>query len=205
MPGRDVQVDSAGQADFHGAFAAVTVGVGAASVCGSWGASMTHGNFALLQIFDAEGIAECAGQLFELEDFAGVGFFMDAMQGIDAALQEITCDSAVGGEHEFFNEAMGDVAYAAPDADHALLIVELDDLFGEIEVDGAVFVAPGAEQEGQFFHVVEMLYEGGVTCGHLGIFLDDFVYVGVGHAFEGTNDSWCHARTAHVAGGVEFH
>src|ERR1700719_19900 len=100
---------------------------------------------------------------------------------------------------------MGDVAHAAADADHALLIVEFDDLFGEIEVDGAVFVAAGVEEEGQLFHVREMFGEGRVTRGHLGIFLDDFVYVGVGHAFEGTNDSGGHARAAHIAGGIEFH
>ena len=48
---------------------------------------MAHCDFALLQIFDPEGIAESAGQFFELEDFASVGFFVDAMQGIDSALQ----------------------------------------------------------------------------------------------------------------------
>src|ERR1700719_2890047 len=100
---------------------------------------------------------------------------------------------------------MGDVAHAAADAHHALLVVEFDDLLGEIEVDGAVFVAAGIEEQGQLFHVIEMFYEVGVTHGHLGISLDDFVYVGVGHAFEGTNDSGSHAGAAHVAGGVELH
>src|ERR1700738_1384209 len=100
---------------------------------------------------------------------------------------------------------MSDVAHAATDADHALLVVEFDDLFGEIEVDGAVFVAALIQKEGQLFHVVEMFYEGGGTRGHLEISFYDFVYVGVGHAFEGTNDSGSHARAAHVAGGIELH
>src|ERR1700726_1662555 len=97
MLGRDVEIDAAGKADLHGAFAAVAVGVGAASACGGWGASMAHGDFALLQIFDPEGVAESAGQLFELEDFTSVGFFVDAMEGIDSALQQITSDGAVCG------------------------------------------------------------------------------------------------------------
>ncbi len=87
MLGRDVQIDAAGEADFHGAFAAVTVRVGAPGARGGRGPSVAHSDFALLQIFNAEGIAESAGELFELEDFAGVGFFVDTVEGIDAALQ----------------------------------------------------------------------------------------------------------------------
>jgi len=34
---------------------------------------MANGDFALVQVFDAERITEGASQLFELEDFAGVG------------------------------------------------------------------------------------------------------------------------------------
>jgi hypothetical protein len=48
---------------------------------------VAHGNFALLQIFDAKRVAESAGQLLELEDFASVGFFVDAVKRGDAALQ----------------------------------------------------------------------------------------------------------------------
>src|ERR1700722_4365607 len=201
---RDVEVDAAGERDFHGAFAAFAVGVGASGARGGWGASVTHGDFALLQIFDAERVAESAGQFFELENFAGVGFFVDAVKRVDAALLKITIDGAIGGKHEFFDEAMGDVAHAAADADHALLIVEFDYLLGEIEVDRAVLVAALVQKQREFFHVVEMLYEVGVTRGHLGITLDDFVYVGVGHAFERANDSWGHARALHVASGVEL-
>src|ERR1700722_10122137 len=135
MLGRDVEVDAARERDFHGAFAAAAVGVGASGARGGGSASVTHGNFALLQIFHAEGVTEGAGQFFELENFASVGFFVDPVGGVDAALQKITIDRAIGGEHEFFDEAVGNVANAAADTDHALLIVEFDYLFGEVEVD----------------------------------------------------------------------
>ena len=159
MLGRDVEVDAAGERDFHGAFAAVAVGVGASGTRGGGGSAVAYGDFALLQIFYAKGVAESAGQVFELENFARVGFFVDTVKGIDAALLKITIDSAIGGEHEFFDKAMSDVAHAAADADHALLIVEFDDLLGEIEVDGAVFVAALIQKQRQLFHVVEMSYE----------------------------------------------
>jgi len=45
---------------------------------------MANGDFALVQVFDAK-ITEGASQLFELEDFAGVGLFVNAMERFDAA------------------------------------------------------------------------------------------------------------------------
>ena len=66
---------------------------------------------------------------------------------------EITVDRAIGGQHEFFDQAMRDVALAAHDAGHALLVVEFDDLFGKIEIDGAVLVAASVEEQRQLFHV----------------------------------------------------
>src|ERR1700730_16618955 len=98
MLGRDIQVDTAGKCDFHRAFAAVAVRIGAPSARGGGSAPVAYGNFALLQIVDTERVAEGAGELFELEDFASVGFFVDAVKGVDAALQQITIDGAVGGE-----------------------------------------------------------------------------------------------------------
>jgi len=68
------------------------------------------------------------------------------MQGVQAALDEVVRDGAIGGEHELFDEAMGDVAFAAADIGHLLVVVELDDRFGKIEIDGTVFSAAGVEE-----------------------------------------------------------
>ncbi len=120
---------------------------------------MAHRDFALVQIFDAQRIAEGARQLFEFQNFFGVGLFVHAMERFDAALQDVTVDRAIGGQHEFFNQAMRDVALAAHDAGHALLVIEFDDLFGEIEIDGAVLVASRVQEQRQLFHVREVLHE----------------------------------------------
>ena len=73
---------------------------------------------------------------------------MDAVEGCNAAFQQVAVDRAIGGQHEFFDQAVGDVAFAARDVGHVLLVVELDYAFGEIEIDGAVFVAAGVEEKG---------------------------------------------------------
>src|SRR5260370_10904942 len=129
--------------ELDGGVAAVGIGVRAAGFGGRWNTAMANGDFALVQVFDAERVTESAGQLFELEDFARVGYFVNAMERIDAAAKEIRGDGAVGGEHEFFNEAVSDVALAARDVGHALLFVEFNDGLGKIEVHGPVFVAAG--------------------------------------------------------------
>src|SRR5437868_6323009 len=159
---RDAQF-SAGERDAHGALAAVAVGIGPAGLCGGRNAPVADGNFALVQIFDPEGIAESARQLFELQNFPRIGLFVNTMQGFDTTFEKIARDGAVGREHEFFNQAMRDVALAARDVDHALLFVKFDDRLGQIEIDRAMLVASSMEQERQLFHVAEMLREPGVT------------------------------------------
>src|SRR5712692_8179459 len=201
---RDAQL-AARERHLHATLAAVAVGVGAAGLRGRRDAAMTDDDLALVQVFDAERVAEGAGQLLELEDFARVGLLMNAMQRFDAAPQEIAGDGPIGGQHKFFNEPMRDVALAACDIGHALLVVEFDDSFGEIEIDGAALVAAGIEEQRQFFHFAESGRQRGVTLGHLRVALDDFVDVRVGHALGGANNAGSHARGLHVAGGVEFH
>ena len=83
------------------------------------------------------------------------------MEGFDGALREIAVHRAIGGQHEFLDEAVGDVALAADDADHALLVIESDDLFGKIEIDGAVLAAASVKEEGQLFHVARSAWRAG--------------------------------------------
>src|SRR5947207_841049 len=201
---RDTQV-AGRERHLHAALEAVAAGVRAAGFRRRRNAAMANGDFALVQIFDAERVTEGAGQLFKLKNFPSVGLLMNAMERFDTAAKKIRGDSAIGGEDELFNEAVSDVALAAGDVGHALLVVELYDRFGEIEVDGAALVAAGVEEQSEFLHVAKTGRERGVTLGHLGVAVENFVDVGVGHALGGTNDTRSHARGFHVAGGVEFH
>lgn len=107
---------------------------------------MADGNFALVEIFDAEGVAESAGEFLEFEDFADVGLFVDTMKTLDAPADEVMSDGTIGSEHEFFNDAVSDVALAAADIGHALLFVEFDDGLGKIEIDGAVLFPASVEK-----------------------------------------------------------
>ena len=66
---------------------------------------------------------------------------MNAMERIDAAVQQLGGHGTICGQHELFNQPVRDIALAAGDVGHALLFVELDDRFGEIEIDRAVLIA----------------------------------------------------------------
>src|SRR5437868_1634942 len=155
----------AGKSDAHAALATFAGGVRPSSACGGRDAAVAHGDFALMQTFDSQRIAEGARELLKFQNFFGVGFLVDAMKRFDAALKQVSSDSAIGSKHELFDEAMRDIALAASDVDHFLLLVEFDDALREIEIDGAVFVATGVEQECEFLHVAEVMRKGGVGRG----------------------------------------
>ena len=99
---------------------------------------------------------------------------------------------------------MGDVAHAADDADHAAHFVELDDPFGQVEIDGAASDAAGIEGQGQGFHAAKIFGERGVTRSHFRVAFEDFVHVGVGHALDGTNDAGSEFGFEDFAAGVEL-
>jgi len=199
------EIDVGGGKDgAHLSLAAVAARVGASGFGGRGNFAVADGDFALVEIFDAEGIAERAGEFLKLENFAGVGFLVDAMQGVQAALDEVVSDGAIGGEHELFDQAMGDVAFAAADVGHLLLVVELDDGLGEIEIDGAVLGASGVKEECEAFHGAEVMTQMGVARGHFGVALEDLIDVGVRHAFGGADDAGSHPGAEHAAGRVEL-
>src|SRR5215469_4431111 len=201
---RDAQF-AAGERDAHGAFAAVPIGIGSSRLRRRGNAAVAHGKLALVQIFHAQGIAKGARQLFEFENLAGVGLFVHAMQGWDAALKEIAGYGAVGRKHKFFNEAVRDVALAARYVDHALLFIEFDNRFGQIEVDRAVFIPARVQKQRQLLHVAEMMRELGVALAHFGVAFKDLVHVGVGHSLGRTDNAGSHPRRFQVSRGVELH
>src|SRR5437879_6226039 len=116
---RDPQI-AGRERHLHAALAAVAVGVRATGFRRRRNAAMANSDFALVQIFDAERVTEGAGQLFELEDFADIGLFMNAMERLDAAAKQIRGDRAIGGEQERFNEAEGQAVCAGLERTHAV-------------------------------------------------------------------------------------
>ncbi len=204
MMRRDAHIDG-GKSDFHAAFATFAEGIGAAGFCGRRNFAVTDGNLLLIEIFDAESVAESPGEFLKFQDFAGVGFFVDAMQGLDGTVEQVMSNGAVGGEHELFDDAMSDVSLAAGYVGHLLLVVEFDDRFGKIEIDGAIFVAASVEKKGETLHGAEMVIEMRVARSHLWIAFENFVDVGIGHALGGADDALNHPGIEHAAGGVEMH
>src|SRR5215472_14752147 len=64
----------------HGALAPMSVGIRAAGFGGGGNAAVAHGNFALMQIFDAKRITKGASELLELQDLARVRLFVNAVK-----------------------------------------------------------------------------------------------------------------------------
>src|SRR6202790_57581 len=194
-----------GKSDTHAAIAAMAGRIGSAGFGGRRNLAVAHPDFALIEIFNTQRIAKGASKFLKFQNFAGVRFFVDAMQRLDAASKKIMGDGAVGGEHELFDEPMRDVAFSARDIDHALLVIEFDDRLGKIEIDGAIFVAPRVEEQCEIAHGAETVGERGITADGFGIALKYFVDVGVGHALDGANDARGHSGTEDTALRVEIH
>ena len=191
-----------GQRDRHRAHAAALSTAGSGFLPHR---TVADGYAALREIFDPQGIAESLGEFLEFENLFRVGFFVNAMERSDPAFFQVLRDGFVGREHEFFDQAVRDVALAADDAEHASIVVELDDRLGKIEINRAASVAAAIQQKRQFLHPAEILDKRGIARGHLRIAFDDFVDVGVGHAFGGTNDAGEKFRLNHFSGRVHFH
>ncbi len=122
-----------------------------------------------MKIIDAEGIAESASKFFKLEDFASVGLFVDAMKRFDGARDQIVVDGAIRGEHELLDDAMSDVAFAAGKPVMRCWSSNSMTRLGQIEVDGAIFVAARVQQLRQAFHAAEVVIQVSVTRGHFRI------------------------------------
>src|ERR1700683_448098 len=111
------------------------------------------------------------------------------MKAANAAALEIPRDSFIGDEHEFFNDAVGDVALAAQDSNHFPLIVKLNQRLGQIEINRAACVPAFTEDEREIAHEAKIAGDILVAQAHLGVAFDHFVDVGVGHSLGGTNDA----------------
>ena len=88
---------------------------------------------------------------------------MDTVEAGDALRLEMVRDDLVGREHEFFDQAMRDVAFGARDALHQSEFVELDDRLGQIEVDRSAALAFAVENLREVAHEFERRDQRSVT------------------------------------------
>lgn len=109
-----------------------------------------HGNRA-----DAQRIAEVRGDLFELLHAFGIRFFMDAEDRCDPSLLQVRSDGFVGRKHELLNDAVRDIAGAARDTGHFSKLVELDQRFRHVEIDGAASNTFLVQDQRQLTHQLE--------------------------------------------------
>ena len=80
---------------------------------------VAHGEVSGVDAVAAQGVGEVV-------EFGGVGGFVDAVEGGQEGGFEGAGDLLVGGEHEFFNEAVGCVAAAAVEGDGVAVGVEFE-------------------------------------------------------------------------------
>ena len=142
------------------------------------------------QSAEAERVAEAGGQLFKLDDAAGLGLLVDAIDRGHAEVFKPGGDALVGGQHELFDEAVGPGALGLGDAAHLALLVELDDRLGQIEVDAAALFAALVHEAGQMAHAFEAGNQRGVARAGFGVAFQDGVDFGVGHARGGADDAF---------------
>src|ERR1019366_2140811 len=126
----------------------------------------------------------------EVVDAFGVGLFVDAVERSDPPIFEIVGYALVRREHEFFNQAVGDIALRARDALHHSEFVKLNHRFGEIEIDRSAAFALAVQDHRQIAHAFEVLDLSSVFAARGGVRFNDGVHGGVGHAIGGTNHAF---------------
>src|SRR4029077_1389888 len=109
------------------------------------------------------------------------------MERSDAALFKILRDGLIGREHEFFDDAVGDIALAAHDAEHAAVSVEFDYRLWEIEINRAARGAASVQQQRERFHAAKILNERSIAFASFGVAFEDFVDIRVSHALGRAN------------------
>src|SRR5205814_9168532 len=84
-------------------------------------------------------------------------------------------------EHEFFDDAMSDVALRTRDTFHQSELVEFDHRLGKIKINGTPALALAIQDHRQIAHKLEYAGEIGVALAHAGIAFQYRVHAGVGH------------------------
>ena len=149
---REFLIHARGDVDFFGHFDFADALAGAAGVAAvGFQLHALNGQRAYSQR-----VSESGGDDFEVVDAFGVGLFVDAVERGDAFIFQIVGDALVRREHEFFDQAVGDIALGSRDALHHSEFVELDDGFGEIEIDRSAALALAVQDHRQIAHAFEV-------------------------------------------------
>ena len=130
---------------------------------------------------------------------------MDAVKAGDAVRLQVMRHRLVGREHEFFYQAMRDVALGAGDGFHQAELVEFDDRLGEIEVDRSAALALAVEDVREITHQLEAGDQRSVTLAEDLVAFEDGVDGSVGHAFGGANHTFTEVVVDDVTAVIDFH
>src|SRR5713226_3904664 len=114
---------------------------------------------------------------------------MDAIERGDAFPFQKFCHRFVCHQHEFLDDAVGDVALGARDTHHAPVLVKLDLGLGQIKVNGASGVAPAVQDPRQLFHQLEVVHQPSVALAGGGVTGKYRVHGGVSHALGATDNT----------------
>ena len=153
----------------------------------------------------AQRITESCGDHFKVVNPLGVGLLVNPVKRSDALVFQIRGHALVGRKHEFFNQAMRDVALRAGDALHQSEFVELDHRLGQIEIDGAAALALAVQDQGQVAHPLEPGHQLAVALARAGVAFEHQVHVGVGHALGGTNHAFAQFVAENFALMIDLH
>ncbi len=203
----DVQFEIRGQLHGH-AFAAVAALASMATVVPAamlLRAAVLHHNLFGRQIRHAQRITEGLRQRFELQNFFRIGRFVDPAQaGNGARFQELR-DGLIGGQHEFLDQSVRDIAHAAADVGHTALFIEVNHRLGQIKINRAAPVTPRIQDQRQFAHVAEVRGQRRVALAQFRIAFQHLVDVGVRHPLGRTDHPRREAGSQHRATRVKFH
>ena len=129
------------------------------------------------------------GDFLEFHDALALGPLVYAIKAGDGGALQMTGNRLVGRKHEFFDDAMRDIAFGARYAYHVARQIDLDIGLGHIEIDGAALGALTIQNERQFAHQLEAPGQAAVTLAHRGIPFEQAKDIGVGHSLDAADDA----------------
>src|SRR5579883_1341895 len=120
-------------------------------------------------------------------------------------LLEIAGNAFIGGQHEFFNQAVSDVTFRPTDAAHHSVLVEFNDRLRQVKINGSTAHALAIQNHRQIPHHFEITHKGSVSLAQLRIAIEDGVYVGVSHAFDRADHALVQFESKHLALAIDLH
>ncbi len=139
--------------------------------------------------FHPQRVTERRGDLFKLDDLLRVRLFVDAIERRNAAAFQIPRHRFVGGEHEFFDHAMGKVPLRARDAHHAARLVKLNQRLGQVEINRASLHALAIEDQRELFHQLEVWNQRRISLASRRLPRQDVAHSRVSHALGAADDA----------------